>query len=258
MSVDVWDAMGTFVSVRIPDSDSDKRVAAIDGARQVIESLEAEYSLYRPESPISQLARGEVALDSLSDDFRDTYARAIEWRNETGGAFTPHRGDGVIDLAGIVKADAIAAAAHVLRAHGITDFSLNCGGDIVVSGLERTWPIAIGHPTRTLDVIATVNLDASHCAIATSGTFDRGEHIWRQEHTGPRIVSATVIGSDIVEVDVWATAIVSGGHDLASSAGSRGLAVMYCDESETMFANVAMRDLMNEPTEKATPERSST
>ncbi|MEY4313340.1 MAG: hypothetical protein RLZZ319_849 [Actinomycetota bacterium] len=252
MSVDVWDAMGTFVSVRIPDVDGEKRVAAIDGAKHVIELLEHEYSLYMEDSPISTLARGEVTLDSLSEDFRDTYARAIEWRNETGGAFTPHRGDGVIDLSGIVKADAIAAAAHVMRAHGITDFSLNFGGDILVSGDERTWPVAIGHPTRTLEAVATVTLDATWCAIATSGTHDRGEHIWRQVSDGPRLIAATVIGRDIVECDVWATAIISGGPDAAATASQRGLAVMYFDDSEQMHANELMQRLIVEETSPAT------
>jgi thiamine biosynthesis lipoprotein len=248
MSVDVWEAMGTFVSVRIPDVDGDRRAAAIDGAKHVVELLEHEYSLYMEESPISQLARGEVTLDSMSEDFRDTYARAIEWRNVTGGAFTPHRGDGVIDLSGIVKADAIAAAAHVMRAHGITGFSLNFGGDILVAGADRTWPVAIGHPTSTLDAIATVTLDSTWSAIATSGTHDRGEHIWRQTPDVPKLIAATVIGHDIVECDVWATAIISGGPDAAATASQHGLAVMYFNESEQMHANELMQRLIVEDT----------
>ena len=249
MTVDVWEAMGTVVSLRIPDADAERRTDAVDGARRVIEVLEREYSLYRDDSPISQLARGEVTLESMSEDFRDTYSRAIEWRNETNGAFTPHRGDGVIDLSGIVKADAIAAAAVVLRAHGINDFSLNFGGDIVVSGHDRNWPVAIGHPIETLATVATVNLSESWPAIATSGTGDRGEHIWRSVTDGPRLVGATVVSHDIVESDVWATAIISGGPDAAATASQRGLAVLYFDESLTVHANQVMRELFIEATE---------
>ncbi len=253
MTVDVWEAMGTVVSLRIPDEFADIRPAALDGVKKVIESLEREYSLYIDDSPISKLARGEVTLESMSEDFRETYARAIEWRNDTGGAFTPHRGDGVIDLSGIVKADAIAAGAVVLRAHGITDYSLNFGGDIVVAGAGRTWPIAIGHPLETLETVATVELNETWSAIATSGTGDRGEHIWRSVTTGPRIVGATVISHDIVESDVWATAIVSGGHDAAASASQRGLAILYFDENLTMHANQLMQNLILEQTEPAAP-----
>ena len=242
MTVDVWEVMGTVVSLRIPDRFSDSAPAAVAGVRTVLDMYDRTYSMYRDDSPLSQLARGEVQLGELDDDVRDTYARAIEWRNRTGGAFTPHRGDGVIDLSGIVKADAIAAGAEVLRAHGIDEFSLNVGGDIVVAG-PNTWPTAIGHPTNPSDTIAGVTLDATWCAIATSGTFDRGEHIWRKVTDGPTIVSATVISHDIVTSDVWATAIISGGPDMAAAASADGCAVLYFDAELNSFGNEAMNRL---------------
>lgn len=248
MTVDVWEAMGTVVSLRIPDSFAEKRTAAVEGVTRVIELLESEYSLYRTDSPISKLARGELTLDSLSEDFRDTYARAIEWRNQTSGAFTPHRADGVIDLSGIVKADAIAAGAVVLRAFGITDFSLNFGGDIVVAGEGRIWPVAIGDPLLPTEVLATVNLAEPWTAIATSGTGDRGEHIWRSNTDGVRIIGATVVSDDIVTSDVWATAIISGGSDAAATASRLGCAVLYVDDSGTIRANELMNNLILEDT----------
>ena len=45
---------------------------------------------------------------------RACYSRALRWRSRTDDAFTPHRPDGVIDLSGIVKAEAMAAAGDVL------------------------------------------------------------------------------------------------------------------------------------------------
>ncbi len=139
-----------------------------------------------------------------------------------------------------------------MRAHGITDFSFNFGGDILVAGTERTWPVAIGHPTRTLDAVATVTLDSTWAAIATSGTHDRGEHIWRQSVDVPRLIAATVIGHDIVECDVWATAIISGGPEVAATASTRGLAVMYFDATEQMHANQLMQNLIVEQSLPAT------
>ena len=242
MTVDVWDVMGTVASLRIPDRFADQHDVAVEGVRNVLSMYDATYSLYRDESPLSRLARGEVALVDLDDDIRDTYARAIDWRNRTGGAFTPHRGDGVIDLSGIVKADAIAAGAEVLRANGITEFSLNVGGDVVVSG-NGNWPTAIGHPTKPSDMMTGVNLNAEWCAIATSGTFDRGEHIWRKITDGPSIISATVISHDIVISDVWATAIISGGPDMAAAASADGCAVLYFDAALNAFGNDAMNRL---------------
>jgi thiamine biosynthesis lipoprotein len=242
MTVDVWEVMGTVVSLRIPDRFSAEHDAAVAGVRGVLAMYDETYSLYREDSPLSRLARGEVALADLDAEIRDTYARTIEWRNRTGGAFTPHRADGVIDLSGIVKADAIAAGAEVLRANGVTEFSLNVGGDIVVAG-DVDWPTAIGHPTNPSEMMAGVLLNSQWCAIATSGTHDRGEHIWRKVTDAPTIISATVISHDIVTSDVWATAIISGGPDMAAAASADGCAVLYFDEELNSFGNEAMSRL---------------
>jgi len=242
MTVDVWEVMGTVASLRVPDRFADQHEVAVAGVRSVLSMYDETYSLYRDESPLSRLARDEVKLVDLDDDIRDTYARAIDWRNRTGGAFTPHRGDGVIDLSGIVKADAIAAGAEVLRANGITEFSLNVGGDVVVAG-DGNWPTAIGHPTKPSDMITGVNLNAEWCAIATSGTFDRGEHIWRKVTHGSSIIAATVISHEIVTSDVWATAIISGGPDMAAAASADGCAVLYFDAELNSFGNDAMNRL---------------
>lgn len=253
MTLDVWEVMGTVVSLRIPDRFEAAHAASVAGVRNVLAMYDETYSMYRTESPLSRLARGEVTLAELDDDIRDTYARAIDWRNRTGGAFTPHRSDGVIDLTGIVKADAIAAGAEVLRANGIDEFSLNVGGDIVVSG-DTTWPTAIGHPTDPSNVIAGVTLDSQWCAIATSGTFDRGEHIWRAVSDGPTIISATVISHDIVVSDVWATAIISGGSALADAATQDGCAVLYFDSELNSFGNGSM-DRLYIRTDETQPAR---
>ena len=242
MTVDVWEVMGTVVSLRIPDDFADEHDAAIAGVRHVLAMYDETYSLYRDDSPLSRLARGEVELADLDAEIRDTYARTIEWRNRTGGAFTPHRADGVIDLSGIVKADAIAAGAQVLRAHGINEFSLNVGGDILVCG-DVEWPTAIGHPTDPSEMMTGVILNSEWCAIATSGTHDRGEHIWRKVTDGPIIISATVISHDIVTSDVWATAIISGGPDMAAAASADGCAVLYFDSELNSFGNDAMSRL---------------
>lgn len=254
MSLDVWEVMGTVVSLRIPDRFEECRSAAVSDVRGVLDMFDSMYSLYRDESPMSRLARGDVTLAGLEPSIRDTYARAIEWRNRTSGAFTPHRPDGVIDLSGIVKADAIAAGAAVLHANGVTEFSLNVGGDIVVSG-DVDWPTAIGHPTNPAEIIAGVALTSEWSAIATSGTHDRGEHIWRANHTGVPIVSATVISNDIVTSDVWATAIVSGGAEAAHAASSDGCAVLYFDANLMSFGNEAMDRLYIRVEEPVDPIR---
>jgi thiamine biosynthesis lipoprotein len=49
-------------------------------------------------------------------------------------------------------------------------------------------------------------------SVATSGSSERGQHIWGKENTGPsEYLQATVVASDLVTADIWATAMISGG-----------------------------------------------
>ena len=57
-------------------------------------------------------------------------------------------------------------------------------------------------------------VDASDLAIATSGAYARGEHV-RDPHRGAPpsgILSVTVIGSDLVRADAYATAAFAMGE----------------------------------------------
>lgn len=92
-------------------------------------------------------------------------------------------------------------------------------------------------------MLTGVVLNSRWCAIATSGTHDRGEHIWRKVTDGPSIISATVVSDDIVTSDVWATAIISGGPDMATAASADGCAVLYFDADLNSFGNDAMSAL---------------
>ncbi len=253
MTVHIFDTMGTTVSIRVADptdstADSNRTIAALDGIEKVFDLYDRDYSLYRPESPLSQLSRNDVTLAEVSDDIRDTYARALDWRQSTHGAFTPHRPDGVIDLTGIVKADALASAHSVMRAHGFSTFSINAGGDMTVSGEPGTWVTGIAQSDGLGNPAAVVRLGGEWSAIATSGFSERGQHIWRAADSTGSIIQATVVSSDIVTSDVWATAIVSGGMDTLDLATRiAGLAVLVFHADGEVRANPAMMDLMRQP-----------
>jgi thiamine biosynthesis lipoprotein len=119
MSVHTFEAMGTMVSIRITDANSSV-TAVLEDIQQKFSRLNQAFSLYREDSEISQIARGELALADSSEEMREEYARALDWREKTDGAFTPHRPDGVIDLSGTIKAVAIDAAAQLLHGLGFT------------------------------------------------------------------------------------------------------------------------------------------
>ena len=119
MAVHVFDTMGTTVSLRFPGTMPEPRL--LHAVEAAFDAVDRRFSLYRPDSELSRIARGELALPNASAELRQSYADAVEWRSRTAGAFTPHRPDGVIDLNGIVKASAMAAAADLLDTAGEAD-----------------------------------------------------------------------------------------------------------------------------------------
>jgi thiamine biosynthesis lipoprotein len=220
--------MGTVVSVRLgrPGGGAsaggrqpDGRALGPQGARMavhaVFERWDARFSLYRGESELSLLASGGIRLTDASPVLRDVYAIAIGWRERTDGVFTPHRADGLIDLSGVVKALAIAEAGDVLTRLGAEDWSVNAGGDILTRGNPEPgadWAAAVVDPGDRHEVLANLSLGALP-AIATSGSAERGEHIWTPL-PGDRspFRQVTVLAADIETADVLATTIVAGGE----------------------------------------------
>lgn len=209
--------MGTVASIAFPGAPPGPRT--LQEIRSSFARLEDQFSLYRPGSEISRLARGELHGPEASPAFRETYAQALQWRSLTHGAFTPHRPDGVVDLSGIVKAQAMDAAAALLLGAGAVDWMLNVGGDILVHGAPEggDWRAGIVDPLDRSVLLAGIGLADPWRAIATSGTAERGEHIWRLPQATP-FVQVSVLSADIVSADVLATAILAGGVDTLNHA----------------------------------------
>ncbi|MBK4346990.1 FAD:protein FMN transferase [Lacisediminihabitans sp. G11-30] len=205
--------MGTVASIEVPGASVGAGdVAAVRGA---FDRLEETFSLYRDDSELSRIARGEQLLTQSSPAVRSVYDRALEWRSATGGAFTPHRPDGVIDLDGIVKAIAIRDAGVELIDRGFDRWCLNVGGDVQVAGTPDSgaWQIGIVDPVDRTSILCVVALSEPRRAIATSGVMERGEHVWRTQADSDRdFVQVSVAADDIITADVLATAILSGGE----------------------------------------------
>lgn len=213
MGVHVFDTMGTMVSLRFAGSTAPASV--LDEVEEAFRVFDERFSLYRPDSEISRMARGELPLTRASAELREAYADAFDWSRSTGGTFTPHRPDGVIDLSGTVKAKAMEAAARVLESSGETDWMLVAGGDILTRGDlgGPPWRAGIVDPDDRGALLCAVELVGRHTALATSGTAERGEHIWRtgDPRSPQRYRQVTVLADDIVTADVLATALVAGG-----------------------------------------------
>ena len=80
-----------------------------------------------------------------------------------------------------------------------------------------------------------------HTALATSGSAERGEHIWRLGG-GAGFVQVTVAAADIVTADVLATAIVSGGTPTLNLATDNwDVAVLAIRADGSMLATPAFQ-----------------
>lgn len=215
MSAYTFTAMGTTVSIRVADAtpDGPALAAALSSARGAFEEIEALFSLFRPESELSRIGREDLRLEDASAQVIDASEAASRWTEQTRGAFTARRPDGVMDLSGIVKAQAIVAAAGRLAEAEIAAYVVNAGGDILTAGVPARgyWAAGIVDPHDRLRLLTTVRLDLELSALATSGSGERGEHIWRRDDAAGEIVQASVIARDIITADVLATAIVAGG-----------------------------------------------
>jgi thiamine biosynthesis lipoprotein len=204
--------MGTVVSLTLADGEGEADAVAAVVRR--FGDFDERFSLYRPESELSRIARGELALTASSDELRSTYAAALRWRDDTGGAFTPHRPDGIIDLNGTVKALAMQAAADELLDSGFSDWCLNAGGDVLCAGHQpdgSAWRVGVVDPADRAALLFTIPVDGTRHAVATSGSAERGDHIWLAIAIDRTYGQVTVVADDIETADVLATAIIAGG-----------------------------------------------
>ncbi|MCU1478160.1 MAG: thiamine biosynthesis protein [Subtercola sp.] len=209
MPIHTFETMGTVASIRTRTA---TRPASLNRLESVFRRYDETFSLYRPASELSRIARREHELMNSTAGVRAAYAEAVEWRNLTAGDFTPHRPDGIIDLSGIVKALSMNEAATLLDRMSPEGWLLDVGGDILSSpSFDEPWHIGIVDPADRTGLLCSVLLEAPWRAVATSGTAERGEHVWRTDATGD-FTQVTVVAGDIVTADVLATAILSGGR----------------------------------------------
>ena len=136
-------------------------------------------------------------------------------------------GKGVkIDLGGVAKGYAIDRAGEILKKHGIENFIVNYGGDMLFCGNKggKPWSIGIRNPDKPSEILKKLELGTSGCrGVATSGDYERffvieGEtfsHIMDPK-TGKPVKDArsvTVIGKNATAADAAATAVSVALHE---------------------------------------------
>jgi thiamine biosynthesis lipoprotein len=241
--------MGTVVSIRLAHTEPDNPAAidAVADAQAVFDALNERFSLYVESSELSRIARGDLKLADASVTMRDAYAGALDWRSRTNGDFTPHRPDGVIDLNGTIKAVGIESAAAALHDRGLDDFSINCGGDVLVSGRPESgaWITGIVDPTNRDTQLSAIRHTDEWSAVATSSIVERGQHIWSQPQSEAIYAQVTVVARDIVTADVLATAIMSGGaRALENAVSNLEVGVLAVRHDGELVGNARFRELV--------------
>lgn len=176
--------------------------------------IDETFSTYKSSSEISCINRGDISTHQYSKDMQEVLRLSEETKKLTGGYFDISHNN-KLDPSGLVKGWAIYRACKLARRKGFKSFYIDAGGDIQAEG--KVWKVGIKNPFQHDQVIKTIALRDR--GIATSGTYNRGEHIYNP-HTGdnhiPEIVSLTVIGPNIYEADRFATAAFAmGRHGIA-------------------------------------------
>ncbi|MFJ9862671.1 FAD:protein FMN transferase [Streptomyces sp. NPDC101165] len=209
--------MGFPVSLRIDDEGSWDTVA--DEAFAWLRAVDRRFSPFRADSEVCRLDRGETAPGAVSADLAEVLGLCEEYRTATGGAFDarlPGRG---LDPCAVVKGWSVQRAAELLTAAGARRFCLNAGGDVVVSG--GPWRVGIRHPEDAGRVCAV--LAVTDGAVATSGRYERGDHILdgRTGRPATGLLSLTVLAPTLTEADATATAAFALGEEGVAWAAAR-------------------------------------
>jgi thiamine biosynthesis lipoprotein len=241
--------MGTAIGIDVRRPGVPPEV--LDEAFRLLRDIDARYSTYRPDSEVSRLIRGELDEADLAADLRAVLGLCEDLRRASDGYFDirGHRADGRPDPTGLVKGWAVEEASLVLDAAGATDYAINAGGDVIARGQRepgRPWRVGIRHPIRA-DRVAAV-LEVRDLAVATSGGYERGEHIV-DPHTGrPRrdLLSVTVVGPSLTYADAYATtafamglpglAWVHGHRDYGAYAITAGERTVWTERVDRLLA----------------------
>jgi thiamine biosynthesis lipoprotein len=213
----VEQVMGTAISIDVQDPvDQD----VIDEIVRWFHQVDATYSTYRPESPISQYGLGHLTRAELTPEISGILELCETLRRESDGAFDPWSvpapNGSTFDPSGIVKGWAVQCAAEMLATHDCENYCINAGGDIVVRGTKsgRPWRIGLRHPSSPQSFATVVELSGSF-AIATSAAYERPGHIVDPNRGRPAIAiaSATVVGPSLTLADAYATTVFVKGMD---------------------------------------------
>lgn len=231
--------MGTVVSLTAPDTtDPALFQTATTAAFAHLHHVDRIFSPYLPDSPISHIRDGRLPLADLTDhpegpQIREVLDLCERLKQDSDGAFDawavgdPPR----FDPCGTVKGWAAEHASALAAAHGLPRHILNAGGDVRLRGSrdDAPWRVGITDPRHPGTVLTVLHLGDG--AVATSGTAERGAHVFdpRTARPATALAQITVTGADLTLADGWATAALA----MATDPSGRAAAHAWLDDLAT-------------------------
>jgi len=232
--------MGTVVTFDVIDDGSKDDVhVALASARAVLRRADAVFSLWKPDSPLSRVRRGELDVIDAPSEIEEVLRLCRDVRELSDGWFDAEAMPGGIDPTGLVKGWAAKRSLDTIRRAGFENALVNAGGDVAAAGTysaNHPWRIAVADPGSRARILGVVELDGS---IATSGTSERGAHLYdpKGHRYSTRFSSASVVGPDLSIADGLATALVVAGEEGFSFIDAiDGYEAVVCDRRGGVLA----------------------
>lgn len=217
--------MGMPITIEVVGDGPDLE-QAMNAAFDYLVWVDETFSTYKAASEISRINDGELVEAHASETVREVLAACVEMRGRTDGYFDIHRQNGRIDPSGYVKGWAVRGAADKLAEAGRRNYFVEAGGDLQARGHNAEggpWRVGIRNPFNKREIVKVLGITDG--GVATSGTYERGDHIYNP-HTGraaTELASMTVVGPDITVADVFATAAFAMGLKGAGWVATQGL-----------------------------------
>lgn len=210
--------MGTVVTIDIYTYAEESAVAVapqLRQARAVLHNVDEVFSTWKEHSPITKLRRGDITIAEAPLEVAEVLRLCVIARDLSNGWFDPWAMPRGFDPTGYVKGWAAQRALAVLVSPGVSGAIVNAAGDIASFGGPPgtdSFRFGIVDPLSPGNLACIVELTG---ALATSGTYERGEHLI-DPHSGKasaRVASASVSGPDLGLADALATAVAVAGEE---------------------------------------------
>lgn len=168
-----------------------------------------------------------------------------------------------IDLSAVAKGYAVDALAEILDQQGLSNYLLEIGGELQISGHRgdgTPWQIAIERPSQGVREVATI-FPLSNIAMATSGNYRNffTEEGQRYSHTidpvrgkpiRHKLASVTVLDQSCARADALATALMVLGEEkgrrLCEKKQIAAYFLIHENASTTVYASSAFQTFVEE------------